>query len=225
MKRLALLLACALSLPALAQADAGRRPRVAVRYFEANTRDEEMVVFTKGLAALVIADLTVNPQLQVLERERLEAVQAELALGETRLADKATFARVGQLLGAEYQVVGSLVGFRDRYQLVARIILSQTGEEAGSAKVAFGPDDVFAAEEKLVAALSEGLLKHGIITAAPQPPAHGYALPVSTAKKYARALDAKDRNQPEQARKLLTQVVAEQPKFQLAQLDLANLTR
>ncbi len=56
-----------LAAPALAASpDAGRKPRVAVLYFDASTTDPYIIAFTKGLAALLVTDFTANPGLDVL---------------------------------------------------------------------------------------------------------------------------------------------------------------
>lgn len=214
-----------LSLPAFAQADAGKRPRVAALYFDAATTNTELQVFAKGFAALLITDLTANDQLDVVERERLEDVLSELKLGESKFANSSTFAKVGKLLGAEYLIVGSIVSFGPKMRIVSRTVLAETGQEAGSASVFVEENDVFAAEQELVKQLSAGLTRHGVITGSFEPAPKSHPLPLKTAKLYARALDAKDKKHPAEAKKLLTQVVMEQPQFKLAQLDLVNLTK
>jgi hypothetical protein len=84
--RLGALLLTMLAAPGFAaeKGDGGSRPRVAVFYFEPHTPDVELQVFTKGLAALMISDLAAHEGLNVVERERLADVQAEIALGQTR---------------------------------------------------------------------------------------------------------------------------------------------
>ena len=226
MSRLVLSLALTFGLCALGAPDGGReRPRIAVLYFQSAGGSEDVAAFTKGLAALLISDLTQVPGIDVVERERLEDVLGELKLGRTEFADKGSFAQIGRLLGARYYVTGTMVGFKGRYRLVARVILNETGQEAGAASATITDDDVFAAEQALVKDLAAVLLKEGLLTGAAAAPKRDYKLPLSTATKYARALDAKDKKDAEKAKALLTQVVAEQPKFQLAQLDRANLTR
>ncbi|MDP2270825.1 MAG: CsgG/HfaB family protein [Archangium sp.] len=223
MLRLAALLL--LAVPALAATpDAGVKPRVAVLYFDASTTDADLTAFTKGLAALLITDFTANPALKVLEREKLEDAIKELDLGQTKYADKSTFARLGKILGVEYLVIGNLVCLgKSQCRIVSRVMAYPQFDEVTSAKVMLDPNDIYAAEEKLVEDLSQKLVALGSIAAYEPPEKRNYKLTLSTGVKYARALDAKDKKDPAAAKKLLAEVVKEQPGFKLAQLDLLSL--
>lgn len=213
-----------LAVPAFAATpDAGSKPRIAVLYFEAATTNVELQVFTKGLASLMISDFVATDRLAVLEREKIEAVLSELKLGETRFADKGTFAKLGKLLGVEYLVTGFLITGGNKTKMTAQLIKTELGEFVGQAKVDLDPNDVFAGEEKVVELLTAQLVKLGTITAAAQPAQKGHKLPFATAVKYARALDARDKKDSAAQKKLLAEVVKDQPDFKLAQLDLLSL--
>ncbi len=225
MVRLFALLIVALSGQAQA-ADAGTRPRIAVLYFETGTTDVELQAFSKGLAALMTTDLSSNEQLDVLERERLEAVLAELKLGESRAAHKGSFAQVGKLLGVDYLVMGLLVGAGGRFALDAHVVKVETSKTVGGARVMLDPKDVFVAEEQLVEKLGALFVKLGSLAVAPAPPAkRTHPLPLKTAVAYSKALDARDKKDPVTATRLLGEVLKEQPDFKLAQLDLLSLTK
>ena len=223
MVRLAALLF--LAVPALAATpDAGVRPRLAVVYFEASTTDADLTAFTKGLAALLISDFTANPGLKVLERERLEDALKEVDLGQTKYADKGSFAKLGKVLGVEYLVLGNLVCLgKSQCRITSRVIGLPLFDDVGSATVTLDPNDVFAAEERLVSELTKKLVALGSIPPAEPAEKHTHKLPLSTGVKYARALDAKDRRDQKAQKKLLTEVINDQPDFKLAQLDLLSL--
>lgn len=216
-----------LALPAAralaAPPDAGSKPRVAVLYFEGLTSDVELQNFSKGLASLLISNLVATDKMIVVERERLESVMAELKLGETRSADKGSFAKVGKLLGADYLLVGSLVGAGAQVMITARVVIPETGATVGQAKVRLDPADVFGAEEKVAGIVTEQLVKLGSLAVAPELPKKTHKLSLGTAVKYANALQAKDSKDKVAAKKLLGEVVKEQPDFKLAQLDLLSL--
>lgn len=204
--------------------DAGRKPRVAVLYFDVLSTNADLKVFSKGLAELLISDLVANDGLEVLERSRIEEVLAELKLGESRFADKGSFEKAGRVLGADYLVLGSLIGNK-QLKVTARVVAVGTASIPKSARVDLNGDDVFEAESRLVAEVAQQLVALGALARAPEPPKRGHKLPLSTATKYARALDAKDKKDKDAAVKLLTDVVKEQPEFKLAQLDLLSLTK
>lgn len=223
MVRLAALLF--LAVPAFAATpDAGVKPRIAVLYFEARTDDPDMQSFAKGLAELMINDLLATEAMRVVERARLEEVIAELKLGESRFADKSTFAKVGKILGADFLVTGSIVKVgAGKFMLVPRMVVSALSEVVPLKSWPLSADDILPAEQLAVADITAQLLKRGSITAVSEPPGRPHKLPLATSVKYARALDAKDKKDPATQKKLLTEVVKEQPEFKLAQLDLLSL--
>ena len=228
MSRLALPLAVLLPAIAFAQADAGAgRPRVAVLYFQAATTDPELTAFTKGVASLLISELANHDQIEVVERERLEDVMKELKLGETQYADKKNFEKIGNILGAQYLVTGFISAYKDKIELSAHLTRPGTTSVpfGGGARVKVKGDDVFGATDEIGKQLFEALLKAGVPAPTASAPVKTGKLPLSTAKKWAKALNAKDQKDPETAKKLLGEVVKEQPDFKLAQLDLLSLTR
>ncbi len=79
---------------------------IAVQAF-VNRGDEAYRAMAKGLAAMVIADLTKVPGLKVLEREKVQLLVNEAKLGDSGLADTASAVRSGRLMRAEKVVVGN----------------------------------------------------------------------------------------------------------------------
>lgn len=204
--------------------DAGVKPRVAVLYFEPRTDDAEMKVFATGLAELMINDLLATDSMRVVERARLEEVINELKLGESRFADKSTFAKVGKLLGTDYLVTGSILTVgKGKFMLVPRMAVSETGEFVPLKNIPFGTDDVLPAEQQAVADIAALLAKRGAITLVTEPPKRNHVMPMSTTVKYSQSLKAKDKKDTVAQKKLLGEVIKEQPDFKLAQLDLLSL--
>lgn len=226
MIRLSMLLLLFLSAaPSLAAApDAGVKPRIAVLYFEPRTDDADMKVFATGLAELMINDLLATDAMRVVERARLEEVINELKLGEGRFADKSTFAKVGKLLGTDYLVTGSILAVgKGKFMLVPRMAVSETGEFVPLKNIPFSADDVLAGEQQAVADIAALLAKRGAITMVNEPPKRNHVLPLSTTVKYSQSLKAKDQKDTVAQKKLLGEVIKEQPEFKLAQLDLLSL--
>ena len=80
-RRLATAASLLLALPVAggAQAAAGRTPReapktVAVLYFDNNTGSADYDAMGRGVAAMLITDLSGVPEIRLVERERLQAV-------------------------------------------------------------------------------------------------------------------------------------------------------
>lgn len=79
---------------------------IAVQAF-VNRGDGAYRAMAKGLAAMVIADLSKVPGLKVLEREKVQLLVDEARLGDSGLADPASAVRSGRLMRAEKVVVGN----------------------------------------------------------------------------------------------------------------------
>ena len=79
---------------------------IAVQAF-VNHGDAQYRAMAKGLAAMVIADLSKVPGLSVLEREKVQLLMDEAKLGDSGLADRASAVRSGRLMRAEKVIVGN----------------------------------------------------------------------------------------------------------------------
>jgi hypothetical protein len=79
---------------------------IAVNAF-VNHGDESYRAMSKGLAAMIIADLSKVPGLKVLEREKVQLLVNEMKLGDSGLADSASAVRSGRLMRAEKVIVGN----------------------------------------------------------------------------------------------------------------------
>jgi TolB-like protein len=79
---------------------------IAVQAF-VNKGDANFRAMAKGLAAMIIADLSKVPGLKVLEREKVQLLVNEAKLGDSGLADTASAVRSGRLMRAEKVVVGN----------------------------------------------------------------------------------------------------------------------
>ena len=82
---------------------------VAVLYFNNKTGLEDMNALQKGMAIMLITDLAKVPDLQVVERIKVQALLDEMELGTSGLVDPTTAPKVGKLLGAYYVSNGEII--------------------------------------------------------------------------------------------------------------------
>lgn len=80
---------------------------IAVQAFVNRGGNEAYRAMAKGLAAMIIADLSKVPGLKVLEREKVQLLVNEAKLGDSGLTDTASAVRSGRLMRAEKVVVGN----------------------------------------------------------------------------------------------------------------------
>lgn len=207
-------------------------PTVAVLYFDYAGESEELAALRKGLAQMLVSDLSGVAGIRVVERERLQAVLAELELQKSRKIDPRTAAKIGKLLGAKYLVLGSYFELMGTLRTDARVVDVETGRVIRSFGVHGKPEDFLELEQKLGASVGEALTAQADVkpqpeevrcTAAATRPKAPKRLAMETAIRYSQALDAKDGGDVTGAKKELEAVVAEQPDFQLALTALDRL--
>lgn len=88
---------------------ASRPPNsIAVSRFASASSDPELDSFSRGLAAMVISDLSKIKGMVVVERVKLQALVQEMALGQTGVVDPRSAPKVGKLLGSENLLTGTL---------------------------------------------------------------------------------------------------------------------
>ena len=132
---------------------------VAVLYFE-NQGNPELEPLKVGLAQMLITDLTGTKGVTVVERAQLQAILDELELGHSGAVDPDTAAKVGELLGAEWMLMGSYFEMMGTLRIDARLVKVETGEivhAAGRNGVATG---FIGMEQELAAEFRGELGKH-----------------------------------------------------------------
>lgn len=140
--------------PAVAAAQESTRPVVAVLYFDNNSIGRDRADYDglgKGIADMLITDLASNPNVRVVERERIQKLLEEQDLVTANRVDAATAVRLGKLLQAQYMIVGGFMNDgRGTMVLTARAIEVETSRILNPQKAQTKDDDVLA----LIAQLS-----------------------------------------------------------------------
>jgi TolB-like protein len=208
-------------------AHADKKPTVAILYFDYSGKDDDLAVLRKGLAQMMISDLSALDAIQLVERDRLEDILAELKLGDAHKIDAATAARAGKLLGARYMVLGGYFDLKTKLRIDARVVEVESGKVIQSVGATGAADDFLALEQKLVADLGVVLGKQLALAPPATAPAPRIKPPARLARRtavlYSRALHDADTGNKPRARETLKQVVKDQPDFKLAMVDLDKL--
>ncbi len=121
-----LLLLALLAVPAVSSATVAGET-VAVLYFE-NQGNPDLEPLKVGLSQMLITDLAGTQGVTVVERTQLQAILDELELGHSGVADPATAARVGELLGSKWLLLGSYFELMGTLRIDARLVRVETGE-------------------------------------------------------------------------------------------------
>ncbi|MFQ5542730.1 MAG: CsgG/HfaB family protein [Nitrospiria bacterium] len=100
---------------------------IAVSPFQ-NLGSEAFSPLSKGLAAMVMTDLSKVNELTVVERIEMSAILDELRLSKSGLVDKKTAPRVGRLVGAGKVTTGTYLDVEDKImRLNAAVTLTENG--------------------------------------------------------------------------------------------------
>ena len=207
-------------------------PTVAILYFDYQGETQGLGVLRKGLAQMLITDLSANEAFLLVERDRIEALLNEHRLGLEGKLDPISAAQVGKLLGARYMVLGGFFDLNKALRVDARLVEVETGRVLGSIGVTGSPGDFLAVERQTAQKVEQLLTTHALAQSpaavqAPQVRRRAIQLPaklsVETAVTYASALDQIDHGNKPTAVATLKRALKEQPDFALAALDLDRL--
>ena len=101
---------------------------VGVLYFERNSTMAELEPYRASLTDMFITELEKMPELQVVERSRLDQIMSELELTELGAIDPETAQRIGRLMGAQALYYGSFFTmFGKEMRLDGRLVRVETG--------------------------------------------------------------------------------------------------
>ena len=146
-----------------AVAPAGRTPApapkksVAVLYFDNYTGKPDYDPLGKGIASMMISDLSSVPEIQLVERDRMQDLIKEIDAQHTKYFDSTTAVKVGKMVGAEYIVVGAFAALDPKMRIDTRVVRVETGQIVKTAQVSGDEDKFFDLQQKLANKLIDGL--------------------------------------------------------------------
>ena len=205
--------------------DTSSSKSVAVLNFHNKTGNQELNALQKGIAFMLITDLSKVDDLVVVERIRMQALLDELDLGASGLVDRETAPEVGKFLKAYYVVNGninnsSMVG---DVQL-ASYLLDVPFESISEIPTADGSlDDLFRMEKEILFNIIESL---NVYISPAKKAELQKPLSISTAALLFlfQGLDFSDSGMYEKASVMYKRAIAEDPSLEAARNVLQELT-
>ncbi|MDC4206471.1 MAG: hypothetical protein MPW17_10295 [Candidatus Manganitrophus sp.] len=123
---------------------------IAVSPFQ-NLGQQTYAPLSKGLAAMIITDLSKVKTLKVVERVQLKALLDELKLSQSGLVDAKSAPRVGKLLGAGKITTGSFLDLeQERIRLDAAVTQTENGRSLTNPEVQGDLPAFYQLEKELV---------------------------------------------------------------------------
>lgn len=201
--------------------------RLAIIYFTNTSEDRRLDKLSKGLASMMITDLSPLRMLVIVERERLEEVLKEQKLTRTKQFDPTTAARVGKLLGAELILTGNYFEMLGSLRIDSRIINVETGQILHASGVEGNSTDLFKLEKQMVWKLVKSLDlemqddEQKTLVASEEVE----QIDLLTLETYSIALEEFDRNNYDSASALIKKVLNRNPSFVPAMILSADIEK
>jgi TolB-like protein/TolA-binding protein len=199
--------------------------KISVLYFDNLSGDAKYNTLSKAFSEMMISDLSSIPGLVLIERENVEKVMKELALGLTGATDEQTSPKLGKLLGAHYLVSGNFVIVKRDITVNCKIIEVETAKIVKAGTIKGNARDAL----KLTSGLS-ALVIEGLKTALPglgpsQAQAATAEVPIEKVAEYGEALNYRDNGDYAKAQQVLKSIVGEVPGFKYGTAALTLLEK
>lgn len=178
--------------------------------------DSSLIPLERGLAELLVTDLSRSAKLTILERERVQALVSELQLAGTPAADPSVAPRSGRLLRAGRIVQGAILQLPNRgLDVNASVVDVPTSAVASSIQETDRLDALFALEKKVALRLFDALG----VTLTPAERAQVDERPTRSMAAflaYSAGLVAEDAGRLEEAQRLYESAARQDPAFRAA---------
>ena len=124
---------------------------IAVLYFENKGSMRNLDPLQKGIADMMITDLSKVQSVRVVERLRLQKLMEELNFSESNLVDERSAPRLGKLLGAYRLVKGTFFDLTsEKMRIDALVAQTRTGSLDGVTDISGNMTEFFRLEKELV---------------------------------------------------------------------------
>jgi TolB-like protein len=229
MRRTLTLLSLALLAGAPAATAQDTRPGIAVLPFanggSYGQDKENFDALERGIAGMLISELSRNPAARLVERENIQRLVDEQNLGADGRVDAATAAKIGKIVGARYMIMGGFVDLYGRFRVDARIVDVETSEVI---KVVRSDPKLEKRETmfQLLQSLSEALMaetKLPALSSEARGAARARTVPTEALTLYSRALLYQDRGDNTRAADYYRRALEVFPQYAEAQQGLQKV--
>lgn len=195
---------------------------IAVSPFQ-NLGKQTLSPLSKGLAEMIITDLSQVKSLKVVERIQIQAVLNELKLSQSGLVDKTSAPRVGKLLGAGKITTGSFLDVdEERLRLDAAVTQTESGKLLTSPEVTGGLSNFFQMQKALVFKILCGIgqCPESLDSRTKASVERIHTRNLKAFRLYSQGLDLLDQGKYREASRFFFLAVEEDPEFDLARKAL-----
>jgi TolB-like protein len=199
--------------------------RIAIIYFDNSSSEPALDKLKKGLADMLITDLSNINMLTIVERDKIESILQEQKLNNSKDFDPNTASKLGKLLGAQIILTGGYFEMMGSLRVDARFIDVQTGKILKSDGVDGETSNFFKLQKQLTWKIVKNLdtkvsdeEKNFITKQGKQ-----NKLTFEDSKLYSAALDYYDKKNNSKAIELLDKINKKYPEFQPAKIARSKI--
>ena len=194
-----------------------------VLYFLNVTKRKELDPLEKGMTLMLLTDLSQVPELQLVERVKLQALAEELKLGSSGLVAQGSAPRIGKLVGARWVVGGNFFNAKmEQFDTQSRLLDVASTIISDQFTISGTLDEILNTEKELIFRIVDKLK----ISLKPEVAA-AIRKPCSTSMKALdslfRGIDASDRGEYQQAGELYSEALKADPDVCVAAAALQEL--
>jgi len=185
---------------------------------------EDFDALERGIAGMMISELSANPAARVVERQEIQRLLDEQNLGAQGRVDAATAAKIGKLVGARYMVLGTFVDFYGDFRVDVRLINTETSEVVKTESERMQRDHLF----DIIRNIATRLMKDANLPTLPRQTSdqrQSRQVPTEALTYYSRALLYQDRGQKDKAVEMFNRAIAIFPEYAEAQEGLQRVQR
>lgn len=204
------------------------RPTVAVMYFTNGALVDNAVYapLSKGMAEMMITELSQNSAVRVVERDRLQALIEEQNLQNSDRVDKETAVRLGKTLGARHLLMGTFViDPQQNMRIDVRAVNTETSAIEYTKTVSGKADKLLELVVQLGGEVNKGLKLPAMQGASNTIPAAKNPNQFRALMAMSRAIEAEDRKDKASAVAEYRNAIAFAPELERAKVRLAALDK
>ena len=185
---------------------------------------EDFDALERGIAGMMISELSANPAARVVEREQIQHLLDEQNLGAQGRVEAATAAKIGKLVGARYMVMGTFVDFYGDFRVDVRLINTETSEVVKTESERMQRDHLF----DIIRNIAARLMKDASLPALTRQASDqqmSRQVPTEALTYYSRALLYQDRGQKDKAVEMFNRALVIFPEYAEAKDGLQRVQR
>ena len=197
--------------------------RLSIMPFDNLSVRERHAYLGRAVAEMLTAEFAQVPQVTLVERQKMESVTREIALGLSGVVDEGTAPKVGALLGAQYLMTGTCAVARRDMRVTYKVIAVESGKVSAAGAAEGSSGNVTSLVKRL---FQESLARMATVfpgAKAPQAAAESDSTGVDDVAAFGEALELRDNGSYDKAATVLRDLVGRRPSFAYAKSELRAL--